>query len=286
MKFISYRGSDGQASYGLLRGDDEVVDLGRRLGGQAATLKALIAGGQAAALASAYASAPADHRLADLTLLPAIPDPQTIACVGHNYEEHRVETQRDPTQHPSIFLRVAESLQGAGQPLLIPIESDNLDYEGELAVVIGKGGRRIAEADAWDHVFGVACFNEGSVRDWQHHTRQFIPGKNFPGTGAFGPALVTLDELPADRVLPLTTRVNGEQVQHATTDQMIFPVPVLLAYISTFVTLAPGDVIVTGTPGGVGVKRTPPRFLKAGDTVEVEIGSVGRLVNTVRKEGS
>ena len=284
MKFISYRTGDGQASYGILRGDDEVVDLGRRLGQQAATLKALVATGQAAALASPHASAAADHRLANLTLLPPIPDPQTIACVGHNYEEHRVETQRDPTQHPSIFLRVAESLQGAGQPLVMPIESAQLDYEGELAVVIGKAGRRIAEADAWDHVFGVACFNDGSVRDWQHHTRQFIPGKNFPGTGAFGPALVTLDELPADRVLPLTTRVNGEQVQHATTDQMIFPIPVLLAYVSTFVTLAPGDVIVTGTPGGVGVKRNPQRFLKPGDTVEVEIGSVGRLVNQVRKE--
>ena len=283
MKFVSYRTNDGQASYGILR-DDEVVDLGRRLGGQAGTLKALIATGKAAALASPHASAPVDHRLADLALLPPIPDPQTIACVGHNYEEHRVETQRDPTQHPSIFLRVTESLQGAGQPLVMPIESEQLDYEGELAVVIGKAGRRIAEADAWDHVFGVACFNDGSVRDWQHHTRQFIPGKNFPATGAFGPALVTVDELPTDRVLPLTTRVNGEQVQHATTDQMIFPIPVLLAYISTFVTLVPGDVIVTGTPGGVGVKRNPPRFLKAGDTVEVEIGSVGRLVNMVLKE--
>jgi 2-keto-4-pentenoate hydratase/2-oxohepta-3-ene-1,7-dioic acid hydratase in catechol pathway len=284
MKFISYRSGDGRASYGLLRNDDEVVDLGRRLGPQAATLKALIATGQAAELAQQHAAQPADHRLADVTLLPPIPDPQLIACVGHNYEEHRVETQRDPTQHPSIFLRVAESLQAAGQPIVAPIESDKLDYEGELAVVIGKGGRRIREADAWDHVFGVACFNDGSVRDWQHHTRQFIPGKNFAGTGAFGPALVTLDELPADRVVPLTTRVNGEQVQHATTDQMIFPIPVLLAYVSTFTTLVPGDVIVTGTPGGVGVKRNPPRFLQPGDTVEVEIGSVGRLVNPVRKE--
>jgi 2-keto-4-pentenoate hydratase/2-oxohepta-3-ene-1,7-dioic acid hydratase in catechol pathway len=179
---------------------------------------------------------------------------------------------------------VPESLQGAGQPLTVPIESDQLDYEGEQAVVIGKPGRRIREVDAWDHVFGVACFNDASVRDWQHHSRQFIPGKNFPGTGAFGPALVTLDELATDRVVTLTTRVNGERLQHATTDQMIFHVPVLLAYVSTFVTLQPGDVIVTGTPGGVGVKRNPPRFLKSGDTVEVEIGSAGKLVNPVRKE--
>ena len=284
MKFISYHDSGNRASYGILRDNGEVVDLGRRLAPRFVSLKALIAGDAGTFAAAQYASVPADFRLSDLTLLPPIPDPQVIACVGHNYEEHRVETQRDPTQHPSIFLRVAESLQGTGQPLTIPIESDQLDYEGELAVVIGKAGRRIRETDAWDHVIGVACFNDASVRDWQHHSRQFIPGKNFPGTGAFGPALVTLDELPDNRVLAVTTRVNGEQLQHATTDQMIFPVPVLLAYISTFVTLQPGDVIVTGTPGGVGVKRKPPRFLQPGDTVEVEIGSVGKLVNTVRKE--
>jgi 2-keto-4-pentenoate hydratase/2-oxohepta-3-ene-1,7-dioic acid hydratase in catechol pathway len=282
MQFISYTTAAG-ASYGLLRGD-EVVDLGRRLGARAPSLRHLIATGQAMALAAPHAAAPADHRLAELQLLPPIADPKTIACVGHNYEEHRLETQRDPTQHPSIFLRGSESLQAARQDLLMPRESTQLDYEGELAIVIGKGGRRIAQADAWDHVFGVACFNDGSVRDWQHHTRQFIPGKNFPQTGAFGPALVTLDELPGDRVVELTTRVNGQVVQHASTDQMIFPVPVLVNYISTFVTLVPGDVIVTGTPGGVGVKRQPPLWLKPGDRVEVEISSVGLLVNGVRQE--
>jgi len=165
-----------------------------------------------------------------------------------------------------------------------PLESTQLDYEGELAVVIGKVGRRIDEAHAWDHVAGVACFNDGSVRDWQHHTRQFGPGKNFAKTGGFGPCLVTLDELPHDRVVELSTRVNGQVVQHASTDQMIFPVARLIAYISTFMTLVPGDVIVTGTPGGVGVKRSPPLWLKPGDTVEVEISSVGLLRNTIEQE--
>lgn len=281
MRFVSYR-VDGAESFGLLRGD-AIVDLRRRMG--VPSLRALLAAGLAAQ-AGAHADAPADHRLAEVALRPVIPEPQLIACVGHNYEEHRLETKRDPTAHPSIFLRHPQSLQGAGQPLLRPIESTQLDYEGELAVVIGTPGRRIAEARAWDHVAGVACFNEASVRDWQHHTRQFGPGKNFPHTGSFGPCLVTLDELPADRVLSLTTRLNGRVVQQATTDQMIFPVPRLIAYVSTFITLQPGDVIVTGTPGGVGAKRVPPLWLQPGDTVEVEVSSVGVLSNPVVQEAA
>jgi 2-keto-4-pentenoate hydratase/2-oxohepta-3-ene-1,7-dioic acid hydratase in catechol pathway len=246
-------------------------------------LQALLAAGLEGE-ARQWADAPPDLRLAQVDLLPVIPQPQLVACVGHNYEEHRVETQRDPTEHPSIFLRHPASLQGAGRPLLRPRETTQLDYEGELAVVIGRPGRRIAEARAWEHVAGLSCFNEGSVRDWQHHTRQFTPGKNFVQTGCFGPALVTLDELPADRVLSLATRVNGQVVQQARTDQMIFPIPRLIAYVSSFLPLAAGDVIVTGTPGGVGAKRQPPLFLQPGDRVEVEISSVGLLVNTVEQE--
>jgi 2-keto-4-pentenoate hydratase/2-oxohepta-3-ene-1,7-dioic acid hydratase in catechol pathway len=282
MKLVSYDLA-GTASYGLLRGND-IVDLRRRLGERAPTLKTLLAA-QLQAAARRHLDEPADARLSDVTLLPLIPDPALIACVGHNYEEHRIETERNPTKYPSVFLRQPESLQGAGQPLLRPIESTQFDFEGELALVIGKGGRRIPEDKAWDHVAGVTCFNEGSVRDWQRHTGQFTPGKNFPRTGAFGPALVTLDELPADRVLELSTRVNGQRVQHAHTDQLIFPVPVLLAYISTFATLQPGDVIVTGTPGGVGARRTPPLWLQPGDLVEVEISHVGLLANRVEQEG-
>lgn len=281
MRFVSFE-SQGRSSYGLLR-DDGIVDLGKRLGGRAPTLKALLTAGLQDE-ARRYLDQAADHRLNDVTLLPVIPQPDLIACVGHNYEEHRLETQRDPTAHPSIFLRQPQSLQGAGQPLLRPIESTQLDYEGELAIVIGKPGRRIKEDDAWSHVAGASCFNDGSVRDWQHHSRQFIPGKNFVGTGAFGPCLVTLDELPQDRLVSLTTRVNGQVVQHATTDQMIFPIPRLIAYVSTFLELVPGDVIVTGTPGGVGVKREPPVFLQPGDVVDVEISYVGLLRNTVSAE--
>jgi 2-keto-4-pentenoate hydratase/2-oxohepta-3-ene-1,7-dioic acid hydratase in catechol pathway len=281
MKFLSFQ-IPGQSSYGFLKGDG-IVDLGRRFP-QHATLKDLIAAGLLPTIAEQCADAVADLPLADVTLLPVITHPGTIACVGHNYEEHRIETQRDPTEHPSIFFRHPESLRGAGQPLIRPIESTNLDYEGELAVVIGRGGRRIPEAQAWAHVAGVSCFNEGSVRDWQHHTRQFGPGKNFAGTASFGPYLVTADELPDDKCVELTTRVNGQVVQHAHTDQMIFPIPRLIAYLSTFMTLNPGDVIVTGTPGGVGVKRNPPLWLQPGDLVEVEISSVGLLQNGVVQE--
>jgi 2-keto-4-pentenoate hydratase/2-oxohepta-3-ene-1,7-dioic acid hydratase in catechol pathway len=281
MKLLSFQ-RDGHASYGLLRGD-EIVDFGRRFA-DAPTLQALIAQPDWLLRAAAHTSDTADHRLSEVRLLPVIAEPRTIACVGHNYEEHRVETQRDPTAHPSIFFRGPESLLGAGEPLLRPCESTQLDYEGELAVVIGKPGRRIPEAGAWSHVAGVSCFNDASVRDWQHHTRQFGPGKNFPGTGGFGPCLVTLDELPPNCVVDLCTLVNGVVVQQASTAQLIFPIPRLIAYVSTFMTLRPGDVIVTGTPGGVGAKRQPPLWLRPGDVVEVEISSVGTLTNRVAQE--
>jgi len=282
MRFLSYTTPNGTSSYGLLLGTG-IVDLARRLP-ETPDLQTLIATGNAVALCAGLADAPADWQTNEVRLLPVIPHPRTVACVGHNYEEHRRETLRDPTEHPSIFLRTAESLQGAGEALLMPRESDQFDYEGELAIVVGRSGRRIAEADAWDHVFGFAPFNEGSVRDWQHHSRQFIPGKNFPQTGAFGPHLVTLEEVGRNPDLKLQTRLNGQVVQEARTTEMIFPIPTILAYVSTFITLQPGDVIATGTPGGVGAKRTPPRWMRDGDVVEVEIEGVGLLVNAVRKE--
>jgi len=281
MKFISYL-QDGRPSYGLWVSNG-VVDLATRLGSQVPSLKSLLTQGQLERAAAFQHTAP-DFLLDAVQLLPVIPDPDNILCIGLNYEEHRAETKRPEVAHPTIFLRVRESLQADGAPLLIPRESDQFDYEGELAVVIGKGGRRISEAQAWSHVAGVACFNEGTVRDWQYHTHQFGPGKNFPGTGAFGPALVTLDELPADKVVSLETRVNGRVMQQASTAQMIFSVPRLIAYCSTFMSLAPGDVIVSGTPGGVGAKRQPPFWLKEGDVVEVEIGHVGLLRNVCKKE--
>ncbi len=283
MKLLSYT-RDGHPSYGV-EVSGGLLDLGRRFGAEWPTLKQLIAAGALARI-EALLQTPPDTRREDVVLRPVLPDPGTIVCIGLNYEEHRAETARPVAPHPTVFLRIAESLQAHGAPLLIPSESTQFDYEGELALVIGKAGRRIAEADAWSHIAGVACFNDGSVRDWQSHTHQFGPGKNFPRTGAFGPALVTPDELPDDRILSVETRVNGRTVQQARTDQMIFPVPRLVAYVSTFMTLQPGDVIVTGTPGGVGAKRKPPLWLAHGDEVEVEIGHVGLLRNRCEKEAA
>ena len=219
--------------------------------------------------------------LADIEFLPVISNPGKIFCVGHNYEEYRIETERDPTKHPLIFLRLAESQIGHLQPMLLPAESTQLDYEGEIAVVIGNAGRRIAAADAWDHIAGYSAYNEGSVRDWQKHTIQFTAGKNFTGTGSFGPWLVTRNEIADGEELTLQTRLNGEIMQNTTTASMIFSIPVLIAYISTFTSLQPGDVIVTGTPGGVGARRVPPVWMKPGDTVEIEVGKVGVLVNSI-----
>jgi 2-keto-4-pentenoate hydratase/2-oxohepta-3-ene-1,7-dioic acid hydratase in catechol pathway len=219
--------------------------------------------------------------LADIQFLPVIPVPGKIFCVGHNYEAHRIETQRDPTQHPLLFMRVAESQTAHRQPILMPAESTQLDYEGEIAVVIGKAGRRIREADAWNHVAGYSAYNDGSVRDWQKHTLQFTAGKNFSGTGSFGPWMVTRGEIADGEELTLETRLNGQVMQHTTTASMIFSIPVLIEYISSFTSLQPGDVIVTGTPGGVGVKRTPPVWMKPGDQVEIEVSKVGVLFNTI-----
>jgi 2-keto-4-pentenoate hydratase/2-oxohepta-3-ene-1,7-dioic acid hydratase in catechol pathway len=282
MKLLSYD-HHGRPSYGILR-DQTILDLGRRFADRAPTLQALLALPNWREEVDALVSSPADIDLGAVTLLPVITRPSVIACVGHNYEEHRLETRRDPTEHPSIFFRHAESLQGSGSPIVRPRESGQLDFEGELAVVIGRGGRRIAEDRAWDHIAGVSCFNDGSVRDWQHHTRQFGPGKNFARTAGFGPWLVTPDELPTDRVLRLVTRLNGREVQGATTDMMIFSIGRIVAYVSTFMTLSPGDVIATGTPGGVGAKRTPPLWMQPGDTVEVEVSAVGVLSNPVVDE--
>ena len=220
-------------------------------------------------------------RLDEVTLAPPIPNPGKIFCVGLNYVEHREETGRAATAHPTIFTRFADTQVAHGAPLIVPRESEKFDFEGELAVIIGKPGRRIAEADALSHVAGYACYNDGSVRGWQNHTAQFTPGKNFPGTGGFGPWMVTADELPDPTVMSVTTRLNGQVVQHAPVSDMIFPIPVVIAYLSAFTQLSPGDVISTGTPGGVGAKRVPPLWMKPGDVAEVEISGIGILRNPV-----
>ena len=191
-------------------------------------------------------------------------------CVGLNYQDHVKETKRDNTENPALFVRFAESQVGHNQPIILPPESTHLDYECEIAVIIGKAGRRISEKDSWSHIAGYAPYNDGSVRDWQRHTIQWSAGKNFSKTGGFGPWMVTRDEIADDAELSIETRLNGTVMQHSTTKHMIFSIPVLIKYISTFISLQPGDVIVTGTPGGVGARREPPVWMKAGDKVEIE----------------
>jgi 2-keto-4-pentenoate hydratase/2-oxohepta-3-ene-1,7-dioic acid hydratase in catechol pathway len=282
MKLISFL-NQGQATYGAVMGDD-VLDLGPILGSQAADLKALIANGLLAEAAQAARSHKPTLKFADLTLLPVIPNPNKIVCVGLNYGEHVRETGREITEKPALFLRLSESQVAHGQDIVRPPESFKLDYEGEIAVIIGKGGRRISEADSWSHIAGYSCYNDGSVRDWQVNTSQWTAGKNFFRTGGFGPWMVTADEIAPNQNMTLVTRLNGVELQRATTDMMIHSIPRQIAYISTFIPLEPGDVIVTGTPGGVGNKRTPQVFMKPGDVAEIDIDAIGILRNTVRDE--
>ena len=226
----------------------------------------------------------ADHFINEVTLEPVITEPPAIWCVGLNYASHRDETGRDPTSQPTLFIRIPSSQVAHRQAIIRPKASTQLDYEGELAVIIGKKGRHIPREHALSYVAGYSCYNDGSVRDWQHHTSQFGPGKNFHRTGAFGPWLVTSDEIPDPHKLTLVTRVNGEELQRTTTDLMLFPIENLIEYLSTLYPLNPGDVISTGTPAGVGSKRTPKKWLVHGDCVEVEISSVGILSNPVVDE--
>jgi 2-keto-4-pentenoate hydratase/2-oxohepta-3-ene-1,7-dioic acid hydratase in catechol pathway len=226
----------------------------------------------------------ADYTIGEFAYLSVIPNPQKILCVGLNYEDHRKETGRAEAANPALFTRFADTLIGHEAPIVLPSVSSALDYEGELAVVIGKPGFRITEADALDHVAGYACFNDATLRDWQRHTHQFTPGKNFRGTGPLGPELVTPDEIGNLWDCPLETRLNGALVQSAKLGDMIFSVPRIIAYVSAFTRLHPGDVIATGTPGGVGFKRDPQIFMKAGDVVEVAIGRIGALRNPIAAE--
>lgn len=283
MKFATFRAA-GTTTWGLIEGD-EAVDLGAVLQGRLPDLKSAIAAGALSGLASQAAQAPR-HKLAAIEWLPVIPNPDKILCVGLNYEDHRKETGRSEVENPTIFARYANSQTGHLANIIRPRVSSDLDFEGELAVIIGTPGRYIARGDAFGHIAGYACYNDGSVRDFQRHTHQFTPGKNFPETGAFGPWMVTPDELGDLGPLRLQTRVNGQVVQDALIEQMIFDIPKQIEYCSTFTRLEPGDVIASGTPGGVGAKRTPPLWLKPGDTVEVEIDRVGLLRNGVADEAA
>lgn len=282
MRLASFE-RNGKAGFGVVT-DAGIIDLGVALGGKYADLKALLAADALTEAQAAIAGRTPDVSLDAVNLLPVIPNPGKIWCCGLNYDEHVRETQREVTEQPTFFMRVADSQVGHGQGLLRPLESTQLDYEAEIAVIIGKPGRRIAEADAGQHVAGYACYNDGSIRDWQRHTTQWIPGKNFWRTGGFGPWMVTADEIPFGTVMTLLARLNGQEMQRATTQMMIHSIARQIAYASTVAPLQAGDVIVTGTPGGVGARRTPPVWMKAGDVIEVEIDKVGVLRNTIVDE--
>jgi 2-keto-4-pentenoate hydratase/2-oxohepta-3-ene-1,7-dioic acid hydratase in catechol pathway len=280
MKLASFTTVDGD-TWGLVEGDD-VFDVGSVLK-DLPDLRSAIAAGAWDRVAQAAPNAPR-FPIADIRWRPVIPNPDKIFCVGLNYEEHRKETGRAVVANPVIFSRFSNSQTGHEVPIVRPRFSDTLDYEGELAVIIGKTGRYITQEDAFSYVAGYACYNEVTVREWQYHTHQWVPGKNFLGSGAFGPWMVTPDEIADLDSARLTTRLNGQVMQDSTVDHMIFPIPRLIEYCSTFTQLEPGDVIVSGTPGGVGAKRNPPVYMQPGDRVEVEITGVGLLVNPVVDE--
>lgn len=282
MKLISFEW-EGAPRFGGVRGD-AVVDLTGRIQ-DIASLRDLIAAGALDAAREAIEREPSLAAFDGVTLLPVIPDPGKIVLVGGNYREHREEMARkDAPVHPMLFTRFPECQVGHRGPLVAPRASQQFDYEGEIAVVIGRAGRNIARDHALSHVAGYSAYNDATVRDWQRHTAQFTPGKNFDATGAFGPWLLTADEVADYRELTLTTRLNGAVMQHASARDLIFDIEALIAYISAFTTLRPGDVIVTGTCGGVGFARTPQVFLKPGDVVEVEVGGLGVLSNPVVAE--
>lgn len=282
MKLLSYL-QDGRETWGAVVGDG-VVSLAERTGH--ATLAAFLGSADFDRRDALVKGLAAELPLQGLQFLPVIPRAEKIVCAVRNYMDHHQEVlaagmQRELSEEPPIFLRVWRSQVGHGQPVVRPRVSGTLDWEGELAVIIGKPGRDIPADKAYEHVAGYSIYNDVSVREWQFHAKQIASGKNFEGTGPFGPWMVTADEIAPGRALKLTTRLNGETVQDSHTGHMIFDIPKLIAYASTIFTLVPGDVIATGTPAGVGWSRKPQRFMKPGDVVEVEIEAIGTLRNPV-----
>jgi 2-keto-4-pentenoate hydratase/2-oxohepta-3-ene-1,7-dioic acid hydratase in catechol pathway len=277
--------ADGRASYGAVVGDG-IVDLGKRLryGGLLEVLRA----GALGEARKAAAGAQPDVVLNSVTLLPPVTAPEKILCIGVNYANRNAEYKDGSEQpkYPSMFFRTPGSLVGHAQPIVRPKASPQLDYEGEICLVIGKEGRHIAKERAMDHVAGYTLCNEGTLRDWVRHAKfNVTQGKNFDASGSIGPYFVSADEIDPDKPLHLTTKVNGEVRQDDTTANLIFGFADLLAYITIFTTLKPGDIIVTGTPVGAGARFDPPRWLKPGDVVEVSVPEIGTLRNRVAEEG-
>jgi 2-keto-4-pentenoate hydratase/2-oxohepta-3-ene-1,7-dioic acid hydratase in catechol pathway len=276
MKLLSFRRPDGSASWGIAKAEG-VIDLGARAPGLKHALWATTS-------LAEEASRHADFHIEDVTYLPPIPDPEKILCVGLNYLSHIKEGGREPPEKPIIFTRYPNSQVGHGEKMVRPKASITFDYEGELAVIIGRRCRHVAKADWESVVAGYSCYNDGSIREWQRHSSQFIPGKNFYKSGAFGPWIVTPEEMGDPTKAHLMTRLNGVEQQHSTVDDLCFDIPTLIEYCSTFTQLEAGDVIVTGTTGGVGAYQKPPLWMKPGDTIEVEISNVGVLRNPIVQE--
>ncbi|MEH6516346.1 MAG: fumarylacetoacetate hydrolase family protein [Halioglobus sp.] len=279
MRLVSFQ-RNGKPSYGVLT-DDGIADVGGVLAGNFPDLKSALLNLDEVQGAQDQAE---QLSLDDVTLEPPIPNSGRILCVGLNYRSHIAETGRDIPEYPLIFARYPDSLVGHNVPLVAPKLSKTFDFEGELAVVIGKEGRHIAPEDALDHVVGYSCFNDGSVRAFQRHSTQWLPGKSFWRSGSFGPYLLTADEVPDPGELHLQTRLNGKVMQDTGVDDLLFGVEDLIAYLSGVFPLQAGDVIATGTTGGVGAFRDPQIWMKAGDVVEVEISKLGTLSNSIVDE--
>src|SRR5580698_6481895 len=271
MKLLSFA-YQGKDYFGAVSGDG-IVTLNDKTGQP--TLRAALAAGAMDAMHKAAKDSSPDRRLADVKFLPVIPNPGKILCAGINYRSHAAEVGRELPKQPSMFVRFADTLVGHEGEMIRPSVSDNFDFKGELAVVIGKTGRHIKAERALEHVAGYTCFVDGSVRDFQKFS--VTSGKNFPGTGPLGPWLVTTDEIPDPTKLTLMTRLNGQEVQHSATDLLIYSIPQIIAFCSDFTALSAGDIIATGTPEGVGHSRKPPLWMKPGDTLEVEITGIGTL---------
>jgi len=284
MKFMSFE-KDGHASFGAVT-DAGVVDLGA-IHDDLNDLRAAIRAGRLPELAIEAAAANVNYSLADINYLPTIPNPQKIICIGVNYANRNAEYKDGsaPPKYPSVFMRTRESLVGHKRDILDPPESDQLDYEGEIVIIIGKEGRRIPEDQTHEYIAGLTVMNEGSLRDFLRHAKfNVTQGKNFAKSGSLGPWMVTPDELDPMSELQILTRVNGEERQNDTTANIIFPFRYLISYLSTFYHLQPGDIIATGTPNGAGARFDPPKYLKEGDVVEVEVPGIGVLSNKVVAE--
>ena len=284
MRIISYRynGSDG---LGIMVDDKNFVELSGIAPDLPTTMIGLLnVDNWQAKAAAAVEGKVADLSISDVHLQPLVSDTPVIWCVGVNYKEHQEETGRGAQEEPMFFIRTNHGLIGAYDPIIRPNISDKLDFEGELAVIIGKGGRHISKEKAHEHIAGYAIFNDGTIRDWQRHTIQFCPGKNFEGTGPLGPWMMTPDEFGDPYEQELTTRLNGEIVQHTSIADMDHKIDKQIEYLSTIHTLRPGDVISTGTPGGVGSRREPPLWMKPGDIVSVEVTGLGLIENKIEQE--